>query len=45
MFETTLATGRRLAESYVKDPGRGWLISRFELRRLRLDRFAPAVPR
>jgi hypothetical protein len=27
-------------ESYLKDPERGWLISRFELRRLRLDRFA-----
>ena len=27
-------------ESYLKDPERGWLISRFELRRLRLDWFA-----
>jgi hypothetical protein len=27
-------------EDYLKDPERGWLISRFELRRLRVDRFA-----
>jgi hypothetical protein len=32
-------------ESYLKDPRRGWLISGFELRRLRLDRFAGRVSR
>jgi hypothetical protein len=32
-------------ESYLKVPGRGWLISSFELRRLRLDRFTPGVLR
>jgi SnoaL-like protein len=31
--------GHHYYEAYVKDPVRGWLISTFELRRLRLDRF------